>query len=64
MSTLSEQQAYDSYDEMLDELHTVKIGSLEYSASDVLKKMDPIAYSCGFSDFCDSQYIDLEEEED
>lgn len=42
------------YNEMLDECGTVKIGSLEYSPSDVLKSVDPTAYRCGLLDFIDS----------
>ena len=45
------------YDDMLDE-YPVKIGSLEYSGSYVLRNLDPIAYRCGFCDFTDSMSID------
>lgn len=45
----------DSYCEMLDELWPVKIGSLEYSASMVLKSVDETAYRCWLIDYADSQ---------
>ena len=39
------------WDDCLDEQGPVCIGSLEYSPSQVLKEVDPIAYRCGMSDF-------------
>jgi len=49
----------EQYDELLDETNdVVKIGTLEYSPSQVLKAVDPIAYRVGLSD-CES----FEEEE-
>ena len=48
----------EDYDEMLDDCFgPVRVGSLEYSASHVLKKVDPIAYRCGFSDYQEYRYI-------
>ena len=42
------------YDEMLDETNQeIKIGSLTYSPSQVLKAVDPIAYDIGFSEYID-----------
>ncbi len=50
----------DAYDEMLDEANgDVRIGSLTYAASRVLRLVDPIAYQIGLSEFVDS----LEEDE-
>ena len=44
-----------AYDEMLDEISgDVRIGSLTYRASHVLKSVDPIAYQIGLSEFVDS----------
>jgi hypothetical protein len=60
MQKLTEIQAYEMYDEMLDECSEVKIGCLNYSASYVLQKVDPIAYRCGFNDFCDAYEIEVE----
>ena len=39
----------EAYDEMLDECHKeYKIGGLTFSASQVLRDCDPVAYRCGF----------------
>ena len=42
----------EGFDEWLDEVQPegVNIGTLNYSASRVLKEVDPIAYRCSFSD--------------
>ena len=45
-------RAEDLYDEMLDECNdTVRIGTLEYTPSQVLKEVDPIAYREGFLEY-------------
>lgn len=50
----------ERYDEMLDDLYgPVRIGTLTYDASRVLKEVDPIAYRVGLSEFED---YDSEEE--
>ena len=51
---IDEEQAYNSYDEALDEQGEIKIGSLTYCPSNVLKNVDEIAYRCGFNDYVDS----------
>jgi hypothetical protein len=44
----------ERYDEFLDEIYPeIKIGILTYSVSQVLKKVDPIAYREGLNDFED-----------
>lgn len=49
------------YDEMLDERYgQVEIGGLFYSMSLALKKVDPIAYRRGRSDYYDSLREDIE----
>lgn len=54
--TITIDDAYMMYDNMLDEFcDTVRIGSLTYAPSDVLRKTDPIAYRCGFLDYMDSE---------
>lgn len=59
--TISEADALTRYDEMLDEIHeSVKCGYLEWGMSRVLKEMDPTAYRCGFSDWMDSEGLELE----
>lgn len=44
----------EMYDDLLDECYEpFKIGELEYSPSDVLKNVDPIAYRTGKHDYLD-----------
>lgn len=58
MKYIEEREAYERYDEMLDECNDLlKIGSLTYTPSQVLKSVDEIAYRCGFNDWCDSENI-------
>ncbi len=53
-----EKYTEEDYDDFLDEISgDVVIGSLRYSASRVLKEIDPIAYNVGFSDF--QEYEDV-----
>ena len=52
---MNENEAEHMFDELLDECNpVVKIGTLEYSPSWVLKRVDPIAYRVGLSDYWDS----------
>jgi hypothetical protein len=56
IKALEDGEEYDAYDEWLDEVSgDVKIGSLTYSASAVLKAVDEIAYNCGYSDYVDGE---------
>ena len=50
----------NSYNDSLDEMGTVKIGTLEYQASWVLREIDPTAYEVGFSDYSDSEIEEIE----
>lgn len=51
--TIGECDALERYDEMLDECNEVVIVcGYEYAPSDALKRLDPIAYNVGFSDYC------------
>ena len=53
---ITDYEMHRRYDEMLDEITgDVVIGTLRYSASEVLKGVDPIAYRVGFSEFVDSE---------
>ena len=53
----------EEYDSMLDEYNEViKICSLEYSASFILKNVDELAYNCGHNDYNDSLLSELEDE--
>ena len=50
------------YDEWLDEINEpYTIGCCSFYASEVLSKIDPIAYSCGYADFVDSERDSYEE---
>lgn len=41
----------DNYDDILDECYpTTEIGGISFTASQILKNCDPIAYRCGISD--------------
>tara|TARA_R100001082_G_C4234642_1_gene104720 strand:- start:98 stop:325 length:228 start_codon:yes stop_codon:yes gene_type:complete len=49
------EDVYDSYNNMIDDCSPmVRIGNLEYMPSEVLKRVDPIAYRCGLNDYLDS----------
>lgn len=55
-----EEAIYDyaerEYDDELDETHQdYEIMGLSFSASQVLKECDPIAYKCGLNDFANSE---------
>jgi len=47
------------YEDMLDEMGTIEICGLGYYPSEILSKVDPIAYRCGMSDYYDSLYSDI-----
>lgn len=64
MRYVEEKEAQDKYDDILDEVYgEFKIGSIVFLASEVLKELDPIAYRCGFVDYCDEENITTTEEE-
>lgn len=48
---ISEDDLEEQYDEFLDEFGSIKIGVIQLWPSEVLKKMDPIAYREGLLDF-------------
>lgn len=50
---ITEDQALEMYDDLLDDDGPVRIGNLTYSASHVLREVDPVAYRCGFNDYVD-----------
>lgn len=53
---LSDYDLHEMYDQMLDDAYgTVSIGGYEYSTSDALKEVDPIAYDTGFNDWLDAE---------
>jgi len=52
---LSEYEAYERYDQMLDEVYPeVTLGYSSFLASAVLKEMDPIAYRVGFGEYTET----------
>jgi hypothetical protein len=55
---ISEDEATERYEEMLDEMEWCKVGSMEFAPSRVLQACDPIAYNCGFSDYTDTLIYD------
>jgi hypothetical protein len=55
---ISETEAVERYEDVLDCDGPVYIGSLSYAASHVLRRVDPTAYECGFLDFVDSLTYD------
>lgn len=49
------------YDDMLDECYEpVKICGYDYMPSVALRRVDETAYRCGYNDYCDSLYSDIE----
>lgn len=61
--TISETVA--AYDSMLDECYPdLTIAGYVYDTARALDQLDPIAYKCGWIDWCDSEGIDTDELED
>jgi len=58
---IDEAEAYQQYDDMLDEIYPDQVGNI--LASRILKELDPIAYSCGFDDWLDSAELTIDESE-
>ena len=53
-------EAYEAFDDYLDELGDVSLGTLTYPTSRVLLAVDPIAYRCEFNDWADAEGIDTD----
>jgi len=52
---ITEDEANERYDEMLDECYpVVKVGSLTFYPSRIVSELDPIAYDIGLSEYYDS----------
>lgn len=49
--------AFDRYDEWLNN-QDVEVAGITFEAARVVRQLDPIAYRCGFADYCDSYEID------
>lgn len=62
-TTISETVA--AYDKVLDEVYgDAEVAGRTFSTGYVLSELDPIAYKCGWIDWCDSEDIDTDELED
>lgn len=57
-TNITDEQALEMYDEMLNEQGVIKIGNLTFYPSEILKQLDTIAYNVGFSEFVDYLYQD------
>lgn len=54
-----------AYDDMLNDCYgTVNIAGCEFDTAYALNELDPIAYKCGWIDWCDAEGIDTDELED
>lgn len=61
MKTATEGEAYEMYNEMLNDCYgEINVGVV-FEPARVLEELDPIAYNCGFNDFCDSNEIEIED---
>lgn len=56
---IEERDALEQYDEYLNECGDVTIGGLQYEQAEALKRVDPIAYRCGFNDWADGQQLEI-----
>ena len=64
MRYLNEDAADTLYRAMLDEVFgSLNIAGLKISTSRALRELDPIAYRCGFNDWCDAEGITTSEDE-
>ena len=62
-TTISETVA--EYDSMLDECYPdLTIAGYVYDTARALDALDPIAYKCGWLDWCDAEGIDTDDLED
>ena len=58
---MEEQKAREEYNAMLDEMYPLE-GIHCNPFSILLAQGDPIAYDCGFNDWCDAMGYEIEEE--
>jgi hypothetical protein len=61
---IEESEALDQYRNELDEFYPVEIAGMSFCASRILEELDPIAFSCGFDDWLDSNELTTEEPEE
>lgn len=57
---MTEKEVYERWNEALDQ-YPVQIGSMNFSGSYALEQLDPTAYRCGFSEFTDGDYYDMDD---
>lgn len=63
LNTISETVA--AYDECIREMTGgVNLLGIDYDPATILNAVDPIAYKCGWLDWCDAEGIDTDELED
>ena len=63
MEKITERQAKERFDEMLDELHEEPvICGISFYPSTILKECDPIAYRCYFNDWVSEMEDEFEVE--
>ena len=59
MQVISEYEARQSFEEMMDECNpAVMVGNLSFSPSEVLRELDPVAYRESFGYYCDNMAED------
>lgn len=62
-TTISE--TVSAYNDMLNDCYdNLTVAGMEFDPADTLNKLDPIAYKCGWLDWCDAEGIDTDELED
>lgn len=54
-------QAYEEFDQCLDDNSEVRIADIRFNPSDILRQLDPTAYRCYFNDWADSMGIDTDD---
>jgi len=60
MEKINEDEARERYNSHLDE--TKEYWMKNYHGADVLKKIDESAFNVGFTDFCDGEDFEVEED--
>lgn len=58
----TERELQEMFDELIDDSNPpIRIWSMHYDTSRVLKHVDPIAYRCAFLEWIDSEGYDYED---
>ena len=63
MRYISEYEAEERYDELLDDEGPVYVAGMAFSPSRILKELDQTAYDCGLADFLDACGYTTDEDE-